>query len=172
MKRFSFLFLLLFGSFTLPYENRVAHVSLGGGYFDAGENHSGGLFQVEYKFSQYFWRFVRPEVTLVVPNFNSFFMGVGAGIEIPIYERLLFCPNFCPGYYYQGNGKNLGYPLEFRSAVEVCYEFQNKSRLGGQFWHISNASLSSKNPGANGLVAYYAFPLSWCKSLGCSRKLF
>ncbi|HID90986.1 TPA: hypothetical protein EYP44_03395, partial [Candidatus Bathyarchaeota archaeon] len=38
-------------------------------------------------------------------------------------------------------GKDLGGALEFRSGIEASYAFENDSRLGVAFNHISNASL-------------------------------
>jgi hypothetical protein len=43
--------------------------------------------------------------------------------------------------------------------MEIAYEFKWKSRVGAQFYHISNASLAHKNPGAESLIFYYAIPL-------------
>ena len=58
-------------------------------------------------------------------------------------------PSFAPGYYNQGDGKDLGYPLEFKSEVQVSLDLNDSTRLGVSYNHISNASLGSKNPGAN-----------------------
>jgi hypothetical protein len=41
----------------------------------------------------------------------------------------------------------------------LSYQFDNQARLGLQFAHISNAGLSSHNPGENELLLSYAFPL-------------
>jgi len=43
----------------------------------------------------------------------------------------------------------LGYPLEFKSEVQVSLELSDSTKLGMSYNHISNASLGSKNPGAN-----------------------
>ena len=67
-------------------------------------------------------------------------------------------PSFIPGVYCKGSGKDLGYPLEFRSSLELAYEWCCKARLSGQFYHISNASLSKKNPGANALALIFCIP--------------
>ncbi|HJO76066.1 MAG TPA: acyloxyacyl hydrolase, partial [Pelagibacteraceae bacterium] len=58
-------------------------------------------------------------------------------------------PSFAPGYYNQGDGKDLGYPLEFKSEVQISLDLNDSTRLGMSYNHISNASLGSKNPGAN-----------------------
>ena len=61
-------------------------------------------------------------------------------------------PSFAPGYYNQGGGKDLGYPLEFKSEVQISLDLNDSTRLGVSYNHISNASLGSKNPGANSYI--------------------
>jgi lipid A 3-O-deacylase len=134
-------------------------LSVGGGWWMGGKDHCTGLLQAEYKWGRSYWGFVRPEACLIIPEFSGLFAGVGVGIDLYVTKNLVFSPNFIPGYYYQGKGKNLGCPLEFRSALELSWEFKNKLRLGSQFWHISNASLGKKNPGVNAWTVFIAFPL-------------
>ena len=58
-------------------------------------------------------------------------------------------PSFAPGYYNEGNGKDLGSPLEFKSEVQMSFNLSDNSQMGMSYNHISNASLGDKNPGAN-----------------------
>ena len=58
-------------------------------------------------------------------------------------------PSFASGYYNYGNGKDLGYPLEFKSEVQMSLNLSDTTQLGMSYNHISNASLGTKNPGAN-----------------------
>ena len=62
---------------------------------------------------------------------------------------LIFTPSFAPGLYHEGNGKDLGHVLEFKSEVQFSYPISDKSSLGISYNHVSNASLGDKNPGAN-----------------------
>ena len=62
---------------------------------------------------------------------------------------LIFTPSFAPGLYSEGDGKDLGHILEFKSEVQFSYEFSKNSSLAISYNHISNASLGDKNPGAN-----------------------
>lgn len=133
---------------------------VGGGYFDANEKYSGGLFQLEYRFGCFWFCAVRPQVVLITPEFRSFFIGAGIGAEFHATRNILLIPSFTPGLYFKGNGRDLGYPIEFRSSIEAAYEWTNKWRLGGQFYHISNASLGHHNPGANAIVLFVAIPFS------------
>ena len=60
-----------------------------------------------------------------------------------------FTPSFAPGYYHEGDGKDLGHALEFKSEVQLSYSTSEKSSFGVSYNHVSNASLGDKNPGAN-----------------------
>ena len=60
-----------------------------------------------------------------------------------------FTPSFAPGLYGEGDGKDLGHILEFKSEVQATFNFSDSSSLGMSYNHISNASLADKNPGAN-----------------------
>jgi len=63
--------------------------------------------------------------------------------------RINFIPSFTPGLYSKGDGKDLGHILEFKSELQISVDFVNNSQLGFSYNHLSNASLGTKNPGAN-----------------------
>ena len=58
-------------------------------------------------------------------------------------------PSFTPGLYEQGDGKDLGHMLEFKSEVQLSLNLPKDSQLGFSYNHLSNASLGDINPGAN-----------------------
>ena len=62
---------------------------------------------------------------------------------------MIFTPSFAPGLYHEGDGKDLGHILEFKSELQLSYKTSEKSSLGISYNHVSNASLGDKNPGAN-----------------------
>ena len=62
---------------------------------------------------------------------------------------LQLTPSFAPGYYHEGDGKDLGHALEFKSEVQLSYSPSDKTSVGISYNHVSNASLGDKNPGAN-----------------------
>ena len=62
---------------------------------------------------------------------------------------LTFTPSFAPGLYHEGDGKDLGHVLEFKSEIQFSYEISKDTNIGLSYNHISNASLGDKNPGAN-----------------------
>ena len=60
-----------------------------------------------------------------------------------------FTPSFAPGLYHQGDGKDLGHVLEFKTEVQLSYSASKYTSFGVSYNHVSNASLGDKNPGAN-----------------------
>ncbi len=62
---------------------------------------------------------------------------------------MTFTPSFAPGLYHEGDGKDLGHILEFKSEVQLSYKPSDESSIGVSYNHVSNASLGDKNPGAN-----------------------
>ena len=63
--------------------------------------------------------------------------------------KLNIIPSFAPGLYSEGDGKDLGHVVEFKSEVQLSLNLFENSQLGMSYNHISNASLGEKNPGAN-----------------------
>ena len=79
-----------------------------------------------------------------------------SGIEWNIdLGSFLFTPSFAPGLYNEGNGKDLGHVLEFKTEVQLSYEVSENTSFGMSYNHISNASLGTKNPGANSYMFNY-----------------
>ena len=76
---------------------------------------------------------------------------VYTGVEwnVDMGEKIKFTPSFAPGLYHEGDGKDLGHVLEFKSEVQLSYVTSDKSSFGVSYNHVSNASLGDKNPGAN-----------------------
>ena len=62
---------------------------------------------------------------------------------------MTFTPSFTPGLYHEGDGKDLGNVLEFKSEVQLSYTPSELTSFGVSYNHVSNASLGDKNPGAN-----------------------
>ena len=83
---------------------------------------------------------------ITADNASYFYTGVQANYK---FGNLNFTPSFTPGYYSQGDGKDLGHALEFKSELQLSLDLPADSQLGFSYNHLSNASLGDKNPGAN-----------------------
>lgn len=135
-----------------------SHLMVGVGAFDVDKSHPQPMAQVELRFDVHFRR-IRPLIGFfAVTQGNCYFFG-GAGVDIFFAKKIVFTPSFAPGVYYHGSGKHLGFPINFRSGVDLSYICHNQGRMGAQFSHISNAGMLWKNPGADSLVFFYAIPL-------------
>lgn len=151
-------FFLLFSSALFAKE--VHLLSFGGGIFEVvrWNRHHTATFQVEYR-PPLVYHTIRPTLGFMMTIKGSTYLYTGFGLEWILKNRFLFSPNFALGWYRAGGGKDLHFPLEFRSGVEGAFIFQNKMRIGAQFYHISNASLGRKNPGEESLLFFIATPL-------------
>ena len=83
---------------------------------------------------------------ITADNATYFYTGVQANYNL---GNLNITPSFTPGYYNEGDGKDLGHALEFKSEVQLSLELPQNSQFGFSYNHLSNASLGDKNPGAN-----------------------
>ena len=83
---------------------------------------------------------------ITADNAGYVYTGVQAQYKI---GALNFTPSFTPGLYHEGDGKDLGHPIEFKSELQFSLDLSKTSELGFSYNHISNASLGDKNPGAN-----------------------
>lgn len=156
----------LFSSFVAYAACPPDFISFGTGVYDLWrEKTRTWEFEAEYKFfvkafkSPARYLEFRPLVGLMATAEGSFYAYLGLNFDLLFFDHLLFAPGFAAGYYAQGGGKNLGYPIEFRSGVELAWQFYDWHRLGVHFYHLSNASLGRKNPGEESLVLFYDIPL-------------
>ena len=82
----------------------------------------------------------------------------GLRMEIPLGDRWVGSGGWAPGLYYpgDGDGKDLGGALEFRSHLELAYRLRNGSRVGLCVYHLSNGRVFRLNPGSESLVLTYS----------------
>ena len=59
------------------------------------------------------------------------------------------------GIYSNGDGKDLGNAIQFKSEVNLFYSLAEKNSIGIGSHHISNAGLNSVNPGTNNYYIIY-----------------
>lgn len=75
--------------------------------------------------------------------------------DLKISACWVVTPQVGASLYDNGDGKNLGGVLEFRSGIELTYRFERGARLGLVFYHLSNGHIYTRNPGSNSLVLTY-----------------
>ena len=83
---------------------------------------------------------------MTADNAKYAYTGVQAQYKI---GALNIIPSFTPGLYGEGDGKDLGHIIEFKSELQLSVNLLKNTELGFSYNHLSNASLGDKNPGAN-----------------------
>jgi lipid A 3-O-deacylase len=156
MKKIAIVFIVLFSSlFTKEYVNLL---SIGAGGFDIFKDRNRTWqLHIDYKPSIHYWK-IRPMVGIMMTKKGSIYTFSGIVFDFILKDMCFVTPSFSAGYYYQGDGKDLGYPLEFKSGIEIGYRFKDKSRIGLNFYHLSNASIRKRNPGEESLILFYSIP--------------
>jgi len=123
-------------------------------------------FRAEYRFAKSLlpgiepWAKVKPWIGVEGTSQGGIYGVGGFLIDIPLGPFML-TPSFGAGWYSNGGGKDLGYPLEFRTQLELGYAFENQSRVSLGYSHISNANLGETNHGTNMISLYYHIPAGW-----------
>jgi hypothetical protein len=162
-------------------EDDPSLISIGGGLYDQTTINPGFLFlrvspndkhvqaadfRAEYRFGASLLPIIEPYAKLKPwvggeATSDGAVYGVGGIlVDVPL-GPFVFTPSFGTGLYSSGSGKYLGSPIEFRSMVELGYQFENQSRFSLGYSHISNANITVTNPGTNILSVYYHVPTNW-----------
>lgn len=142
-------------------EQKPSLITIGEGFWDVQRSkRRTAEFFVEYR-SSLEWYYFRPIIGLVGNNKGGFYTYGGFVIDGVIADCFVISPSLAVGLYQRGNGKKLGLPMEFREGIEMAWQFKNKVRLGAMFYHMSNASMGSRNPGTESLVFLLSVPLDF-----------
>lgn len=135
-------------------------LSFGVGYFDIfAQDNPAADFRLEYRHAAY-WGFLRPWAGLEVTSDGGFWIGAGIQLEWQPVDNLVLSIASGPGYYHEGDGKDLGGPLEFRTQLEIAWQSHLGSRLALALSHHSNADIYGSNPGVETIMLYYQVPLT------------
>ena len=103
-----------------------------------------------------------PLLGLMGTEDGAFYAYVGFGLDVHLGRRLTVQPNWAVGAYDEGReGRDLGGPVEFRSALDVFFRLSERSAAGLSFYHLSNAGIYDRNPGSESLVLTYSFAPRW-----------
>ena len=132
---------------------------IGAGAFDIFDDHTAAEFDAQFRLNTRLWIF-RPQVGLFVTSDSAFYGYAGFYSDFHLGDSVVLSPSISVGGFHEGDGKDLGGAIEFRSAIELAYKFENKSRLGLQFGHLSNAGIYDENPGEEFLILNYSLPVT------------
>lgn len=128
------------------------------GWYDLiDQDNQAALGGLEYRFLPLAYG-LRPMVGVFATTDSAVYGYAGLHWDIAVTSQFYISPNFAAGVYGQGDGKDLGGAIEFRSGIELGYEMANRHRLGLAINHLSNASIYDKNPGEETVLVTYSFP--------------
>ena len=158
LKNFCLTLIFVFSVFTLNAEeiktdNQDTEFNIYSGVFDFSDDGKkstliGFQHQNENLNRDTFLGNISPITGAMITADNAGYIYTGVQAQYKI-GSLNITPSFTPGLYHEGDGKDLGHMLEFKSEVQLSIDFSQSSKLGFSYNHISNASLGDKNPGAN-----------------------
>ena len=140
-------------SYTGILDDKTSGLNVYSGMFDfSDDGQRASLIGIEHQ-NQNLYRNtligkISPVTGFFITENNASYIYTGIETNYKL-GRLNITPSFTPGIYNQGNGKDLGHIIEFKSEIRLSMDLSKNSMFGMSYNHISNASLGSKNPGAN-----------------------
>ena len=148
-----FILVILLSFFSVNAEEKNTEFNIYSGMFDFSDDGKrstlvGFQHQNENLNRDTFFGNISPITGVLITADNAGYVYTGIQAQYKL-GNLNITPSFTPGLYHEGDGKDLGHLLEFKSEVQISLDIFKNSELGFSYNHISNASLGDKNPGAN-----------------------
>lgn len=127
--------------------------SIFGGSYDYDDDNTSTLYGLNYhlsdnKFSVFNVIDLNPVIGgfVTAKSATMFYSGFETNIG---QDKLYLNLSSSAGLYQNGNGKDLGNILQFKSELNIFFDLNETSKIGFGSHHISNAGISSVNPGTN-----------------------
>ena len=128
-------------------------------YDDAVGDDKTNLFGIEHRDSALYRDTFLGKFVPITGGFltekNSIYIYTGIEAQYRL-GSIIFSPSFAPGYYEQGDGKNLGSQLEFKSELNLSLDIFKDSQIGYSYNHISNNDWGSVNPGIDNQIISFS----------------
>jgi len=134
-----------------------AYLRVGVGEFDIFHNNHAGDFDIEFQTDR-IW-YIRPVAGFEFTTDSATYFYGGFNFDLPVGKHIVIELGSAVGHYSNGDGKDLGNSIEFRSGGEVALRLRNQARVGLALHHISNAHLGNHNPGTEILGLTYSIPM-------------
>ena len=148
------LYLLLLLLFFTPVKSETEYSFYGGTFdtIDKEGDDQARMYGVEHNnpvlFRDTFIGRFSPITGGFITDKNSIYLYTGVQAQYKL-GPLNIMPSFAPGYYNEGNGKDLGMALEFKSEIKMSYDISKDSKIGFSYSHISNNDWGDINPGVD-----------------------
>jgi len=134
-------------------------LSVYGGTYDYDDDNTSNLIGLNYHLEDNDFNLLQD--IKINPVIGIFVTGKSAsmlysGFETNIgQDKLYLNLSSSAGLYQNGSGKDLGNNLQFKSELNIFFEINKSSKIGFGSHHISNAGISSVNPGTNNYYLIY-----------------
>jgi hypothetical protein len=150
MKR---LLIILISLFCFNQNILANSLSIFGGSYDYDDDNTSNLIGLNYHLTQNDFNIlnimdINPVVGLFVTAKSASMLYSGFETNLGGDDIFLNLSSSA-GLYSNGDGKDLGNILQFKSEINLFYSFSKTTRIGLGSHHISNAGISSVNPGVN-----------------------
>ncbi|MCC7259936.1 MAG: acyloxyacyl hydrolase [Alphaproteobacteria bacterium] len=142
---------------SAPAQADPSSVLFSGGWHDMAGQDETSEFGAEYR-GDGFYGDLGPTVGATVTADGALYGYAGLYYPYHVTDKFMLTVETAVGAYEQGDGKDLGGTVEFRSGLEAAYVLSNQNRIGVEITHMSNASIYAKNPGVNAAIITLAFP--------------
>ena len=163
---------------TLSMAQTPDYLSLGVGGYDFDKHPASRQtmdYRVEYRWgwsvvphliprAAYLDHYVQfhPTVGFEMNGRKATYGNAGWDMDVAFLRHGIFTWGETVGYFGHGDDpRTLGGPIQFRSQIELGWQFNNNVRLTGYLSHISNARLRRDDPGAEIAGAYLHLPMQW-----------
>ena len=157
MKKMTLMAASLLISTTLPTHADTLGIALGSSDFDG--SHGAADFRLDYEYDTSVWlQDLKPWLGAEATTDGSLWLGGGLLYDWQFAETWHLKPGLGVGYYSRGSSDlDLGYPIEFRSQLELVKDINVQNSLGLAVSHLSNADLDKDNPGVEVLSVYWHY---------------
>ena len=112
--------------------------------------------QNENLFKDTFIGTISPVTGFLITGDTATYLYTGVQAEYNL-GKINFTPSFTPGLYGQGDGKDLGHLVEFKSELQLSLDLFKDSKLGFSYNHISNADIGNTNPGSDNFLVGFRY---------------
>ena len=150
MKR---LLIILFSLFCFNQNILANSLSIFGGSYDYDDDNTSSLIGLNYHLTKNDFNIlnimdINPVVGLFVTAESASMLY--SGFETNLGGDTIFLNlSSSAGLYNNGDGKDLGNTLQFKSEINLFYSLSKTTRIGLGSHHISTAGISSVGPGVN-----------------------
>ncbi len=152
MKKIIYIIVFVF----LTTSSYARGLAMSSGILDYSDNEKrSGFVEATYTFKNannenFFGRFTPIFGAMITQeNATMLYSGIKGNISL---GNFVISPSFSPGYYESGKGKDLGSYLEFKSQINLGWNFGDTTNAGISYSHISNGDFGKRNPGANNIA--------------------